>query len=71
MYTLFVCFFFCSEVLTLIQIEKTCSSTMMMKVYFKEDNGSLPFKYLHQSGDQHVFVFYIQGVILHIFSSKY
>ena len=70
MYTLFV-FFCCSEVLTLMQIEKTCSSTMMMNVYFKEDNGSLPFKYLHQSGNQHVFVSYIQGVILNIFSSKY
>ena len=69
MYTLF--FFFCSEVLTLMQIEKTCSSTMMMNVYFKEDNGSLPFKYLHKSGNQHVFVFYIQGVLLNIFSSKY
>ena len=44
---------------------------MMMNVYFKEDNGSLPFKYLHQSGNQHVFVFYIQGVILNIFSSNY
>ena len=69
MYTFF--FFFCSEVLTLMQMEKTCSSTMMMNVYFKEDNGSLPFKYLHKSGNQHVFVFYIQGVLLNIFSSKY
>ena len=69
MYTFF--FFFFSEVLTLMQIEKTCSSTMMMNVYFKEDNGSLPFKYLHKSGNQHVFVFYIQGVLLNIFSSKY
>ena len=30
---------------------------MMMNVYLKEDNGSLPIKYLHQSGNQHVFVF--------------
>ena len=54
--------------LTLIQIEKNLQQHYDDERILKEDNGSLPFKYLNQSGNQHVFFFYIPGVILNIFS---